>query len=107
MKSYVEKARQKMEERRQMKRIKLNLIRANIKELKSDGKIKYANAKGSEAKRTTYAYQSRKLYVCVPDYDSVAKISKKIKKLLKAKKATMSSKSVDQQPISDTTGGTD
>ncbi|WP_051437751.1 LCP family protein [Eubacterium xylanophilum] len=73
----------------------------------SQWKIKYANAKGSEAKRTTYAYQSRKLYVCVPDYDSVAKISKKIKKLLKAKEATMSSKSVDQQPISDTTGGTE
>jgi len=43
MKSYVEKARQKMEERRQMKRIKLNLIRANIKELKSDGRDEYAN----------------------------------------------------------------
>ena len=43
MKNYVEKVRQKMEERRQLKRIKLNLIEANIKELKIDGKTKYAN----------------------------------------------------------------
>lgn len=46
--------------------------------------IKYANAQGSGANKTTYAYQSRKLYVCVPDYDSVAKITKKINKVLNA-----------------------
>lgn len=46
--------------------------------------IKYANAQGSGAKMTTYAYQSRKLYVCVPDNDSVAKITKKINKVLNA-----------------------
>lgn len=46
--------------------------------------IKYANAKGTGAMKTTFAYQSRKLYVCVPDYSSVEKITKKIKKTLKA-----------------------
>nr|MBP3597985.1 LCP family protein [Eubacterium sp.] len=46
--------------------------------------IKYANAKGTGGSMTTYSYQSRKLYVCIPDYDSVDKISKKIKKALKA-----------------------
>ncbi len=46
--------------------------------------IKYANADGSGAMRTTYSYQSRKLYVCLPDYDSVAKITKRINHLLKA-----------------------
>lgn len=50
----------------------------------SQWKIKYANADGSGAMRTTYAYQSRKLYVCIPDYNSVDKISKKIKKVLNA-----------------------
>ncbi len=46
--------------------------------------VKYANAEGTGAKMTTYAYQSRRLYVCVPDNDSVAKITKRIKKLLNA-----------------------
>lgn len=46
--------------------------------------IKYANAKGTGAKKTTFAYQSRQLYVCVPDYSSVEKITKKINKTLKA-----------------------
>ena len=40
--------------------------------------IKYANAAGQGASKTTYSYQSRKLYVCVPDYNSVAKITKRI-----------------------------
>ena len=43
--------------------------------------IKYA---GQGASKTTYSYQSRKLYVCVPDYNSVAKITKRINKVLKA-----------------------
>lgn len=46
--------------------------------------IKFANAEGTGASRTTFAYQSRKLYVCVPDYNSVEKITKKIKKVLNA-----------------------
>ena len=46
--------------------------------------IKYANAAGSGASKTTYSYQSRKLYVCVPDYKSVAKITKRINKVLEA-----------------------
>ena len=46
--------------------------------------IKYANAAGQGASKTTYSYQSRKLYVCVPDYTSVAKITKRINKVLKA-----------------------
>ena len=46
--------------------------------------IKYANAAGQGASKTTYSYQSRKLYVCVPDYNSVAKITKRINKVLKA-----------------------
>lgn len=46
--------------------------------------IKYANATGTGAKMTTFAYQSRRLYVCVPDENSVAKITKKINKVLNA-----------------------
>lgn len=46
--------------------------------------IKYANAAGQGASKTTYSYQSRKLYVCVPDYNSVVKITKRINKVLKA-----------------------
>lgn len=46
--------------------------------------IKYANAQGTGAMKTTYAYQSRKLYVCVPDYNSVEKITRRINKVLSA-----------------------
>ena len=46
--------------------------------------IKYANAAGQGASKTTYSYQSRKLYVCVPDYNSVAKITRRINKVLEA-----------------------
>lgn len=46
--------------------------------------IKYANATGTGDKRTTFAYQSRRLYVCIPDTDSVNKITKKINKVLNA-----------------------
>lgn len=46
--------------------------------------VKYANAQGSGAMRTTFAYQSRKLYVCIPDYESVAKITRRINKVLNA-----------------------
>ena len=46
--------------------------------------IKYANAAGQGASKTTYSYQSRKLYVCVPDYNSVAKITKRINTVLEA-----------------------
>lgn len=47
-------------------------------------KVKFANANGTGAMRTTFSYQSRKLYVCLPDYNSVDKISKRIKKYLAA-----------------------
>lgn len=46
--------------------------------------IKYANAVGTGAKKTTFAYQSRLLYVSVPDYSSVERITKKINKTLNA-----------------------
>lgn len=46
--------------------------------------IKYANATGTGAKKTTFSYQSRLLYVNIPDYDSVAKITKKINRVLNA-----------------------
>lgn len=47
-------------------------------------KVKFANANGTGASRTTYSLKSRKLYVCLPDYNSVDKISKRIKKYLAA-----------------------
>lgn len=47
-------------------------------------KVKFANANGTGASKTTFSYQSRKLYVCLPDYNSVDKISKRIKKYLAA-----------------------
>lgn len=46
--------------------------------------IKYANATGTGTKKTTFSYQSRLLWVCIPDYDSVAKITKKINRVLNA-----------------------
>lgn len=45
-------------------------------------KISYANAEGTGAKKTTYSIQSTPLYVCEPDYTSVSKITKKIKKVM-------------------------
>lgn len=45
-------------------------------------KISYANAEGTGAKKTTYSIQSTALYVCEPDYTSVNKITKKIKKIM-------------------------
>jgi LCP family protein required for cell wall assembly len=45
-------------------------------------KISYANAEGTGAKKTTYSIQSTPLYVCEPDYTSVNKITKKIKKIM-------------------------
>lgn len=45
-------------------------------------KISYANATGTGAKETTYSIQSQKLYVCLPDYTSVNKASKKMKKIM-------------------------
>ena len=46
--------------------------------------IKFANAEGTGASRKTYSMPSRFAYVCMPDYNSVDKITQKIKKLLKA-----------------------
>ncbi len=45
-------------------------------------KIVYANAEGSGAKKPTYSIRSTALYVCVPNYDSVAKITKRINKVM-------------------------
>lgn len=46
-------------------------------------KISYANAEGTGAKKVTYSMPSQLLYVCIPDYASVNKISRKIDKLMK------------------------
>ena len=45
-------------------------------------KISYANAEGSGAKKTTFSIRSTALYVCEPNYDSVKKITKRIKKVM-------------------------
>lgn len=45
-------------------------------------KISYANAEGSGAKKTTFSIRSTPLYVCEPNYSSVQKISKRIKKVM-------------------------
>ena len=45
-------------------------------------KISYANAEGTGAKKTTYSIQSTPLYVCEPNYTSVNKITKRIKKVM-------------------------
>ena len=45
-------------------------------------KISYANAEGSGAKKTTYSIRSTALYVCEPNYTSVNKITKRIKKVM-------------------------
>ena len=45
-------------------------------------KISYANAEGSGAKKTTYSIRSTALYVCEPNYNSVKKITKRIKKVM-------------------------
>ncbi len=46
-------------------------------------KITYANAEGTGGKKTTYSIRSTLLYICEPNYASVEKISKKIKKFMK------------------------
>lgn len=46
-------------------------------------KISYANAEGSGAKKTTFSIRSTALYVCEPNYSSVKKIAKKMKKVMK------------------------
>lgn len=46
-------------------------------------KISYANAEGSGAKKTTFSIRSTALYVCEPNYASVQKISKRIKRVMK------------------------
>ena len=45
-------------------------------------KISYANAGGTGDNRTTYSIQSTKLWVCIPDYASVNKITKRINKIM-------------------------
>lgn len=45
-------------------------------------KISYANAEGTGANKVTYSIQSRRLYVCLPNYTSVNKITKKINKVM-------------------------
>ncbi len=68
--------------------------------------IKYANATGSGAKKTTFAYQSRRLYVCIPDYDSVNKITKKINKVLDATPDSVDQEEDDtDNTADDTTSG--
>lgn len=75
--------------------------------------IKYANAEGAGAKRTTFAYQSRLLYVCIPDYDSVAKITKKINRVLNATPEDKAGDDTDDDSATapdgdvDSTGSTD
>ena len=41
-----------------------------------------ANAEGTGAKKTTYSIRSTRLYVCEPNYASIDKITKKIKKVM-------------------------
>ena len=43
-------------------------------------KIAYANAEGTGAKKTTFSIRSTALYVCEPNYNSVKKITKRMKK---------------------------
>lgn len=46
-------------------------------------RVSYANADGTGSSQYTYSYQSKPLYVCLPDQEGVKKISKRIKKLMK------------------------
>ncbi len=69
----------------------------------ADWTIKYANADGNGAMRTTYAYQSRPLYVCLPDYDSVEKITKRIKKVLSGDTGDLVNKGEDKAQASPST----
>lgn len=60
-----------------------SLVKMQLDDM-SQWKIKYANATGTGAKKTTFSFRHSPKYVCVPDYSSVEKITKKIKHLLKA-----------------------
>lgn len=46
-------------------------------------KISYANAEGTGAKKTSFSIRSTPQYVCEPNYNSVKKITKRIKKVMK------------------------
>lgn len=50
-------------------------------------KISYANAEGTGSKSTTYSMPSLRAYVCIPNQESVNKITKKIKKVMKETEA--------------------
>ena len=50
-------------------------------------KISYANAEGTGSKSTTYSMPSLRAYVCIPNQDSINKITKKIKKVMKETEA--------------------
>ena len=56
-------------------------------------KIAYANAEGTGAKKTTFSIRSTALYVCEPNYNSVKKITKRMKKVMKETKENESSAS--------------
>lgn len=45
-------------------------------------KISYANAEGTGAKKTTFSIRSTALYVCEPNYNSVRKIMKRMKRVM-------------------------
>lgn len=49
----------------------------------SKWKISYANAEGTGAKKTSFSIRSSLQYVCEPNYESVKKITKRIKKVMK------------------------
>lgn len=48
-------------------------------------KISYANAEGTGAKKTSFSIRSSLQYVCIPNYDSVKKITKRINKVMNEK----------------------
>ncbi len=59
--------------------------------------IKYANAKGNGGSMTTYSISSRKLYVCLPDYNSVDKITRRIKRVMEATPESLVAKEAEQK----------
>ena len=60
-------------------------------------KIMYANAEGTGAKKTTYSIRSTALYVCEPNYNSVAKITKKINRVMKDTEKTGDTSDNDEE----------
>ncbi|MCH5266282.1 MAG: LCP family protein [Lachnospiraceae bacterium] len=81
----------------------ISLCRMQLNDM-AQWKISYANAEGTGSKQYTYSMPSTSLYVCIPDMDSVQKISRRIKKVMAETEEDVEKDSSDSSEDSEETG---